>query len=189
MVGDVCAVVASAGRGQLEGFNSEGEVFVISIVHHESVVDILLDTLCFVAFWDKRTGIPGSGTFLNPGGLSELLVVGLDVVDDDSPLAVGVDSTKRLDVGGDGGTEVGLLDNLLQPVHAVVGVGDDILVDGLHSVVVVRQGVFDLVGGVVSVFEAPEGKDKYVKICKRFSTKKKRFFKICQRFSDKKEDF
>jgi len=155
VVGDIGTVVAGAGGGQLEGLDGEGEVLVISVIYHESVVDVLLDTLGFVAFRDKRTGVPGCGAFFDPGGLSELLVVSLHVVDDDPPLSVGVDSAKGLDVGGHGGTQVGLLHDLLQPVHAVVGVGDDVLVDGLDTVVVVRKSVLNLVCGVIGVFKAP----------------------------------
>ena len=58
--------------------------------------------------------------------------MGIDSVDNNSPLAVGVDSSPWLDVGSDGGAEVGLLDDLLQSVYAVVSVGEHILVDGLE---------------------------------------------------------
>ena len=63
--------------------------------------------------------------------------------------------SKYLDVRSDWGAEVGLLHDLLQPVHTVLGVGEHVLVDGLHALVVVLQGRLDLVLGVLNVLQAP----------------------------------
>jgi hypothetical protein len=128
---------------------------VIWIVDKEPVVDVLLETLGLVAWGNQGAGLSGSGALLNSGGLGQSLVVGLDTVDDDSPLAMGVDGSPGLDVGGDRGAEVGLLDNLLQSVHAVVGVGQHVLVDGLDTLVVVLKGGLYLIGGVLRVLNAP----------------------------------
>ena len=81
--------------------------------------------------------------------------MGLDVVDDDLPVSVDVHGSQRLDVGSFGGAEVGLLDDLVQAVNAVVGVGQNVLVHLLHGVVVVFKGLLDLVGGVLLVLETP----------------------------------
>jgi hypothetical protein len=47
------------------------------------------------------------------------------------------------------------LHDLLQPVHAVLSVGQHVLVDCLDALVVVLQGMFDLVGGVLGILQAP----------------------------------
>ena len=151
----VGSVVAGAGGGKLEGLDGKGEVLVIGVIDQEPVVDVLLETLCLVTRGHQGAAVSGGGALLNPGGLTQGLVVGLDSVNDDPPLAVGVDGAQGLDVGGDGGAEVSLLDNLLQPVHAVLGVGEHVLVNGLDTLVVVLEGVLNLVGGVLGVLETP----------------------------------
>ena len=45
--------------------------------------------------------------------------------------------------------------DLLQPVHAVLSVGQHVLVDCLDALVVVLQGMFNLVGGVLGILQAP----------------------------------
>lgn len=152
---DVGAVEAGAGGGQLEAVEGEGQVLIIGIVDEEPVVDGLLDALGLVALGDKGALGAGSGAGLDSGRLGEGLVVGLDVVDDDLPVAVDVDGSQGLDVGSLGGAEVGLLDDLVQPVDAVVGVGEHVLVHLLDGVVVVLEGLLDLVGGVLLVLQAP----------------------------------
>ena len=119
------------------------------------MVDVLLETLGLVTRGHQGAAVSGGGALLNPGGLTQGLVVGLDSIDDDPPPAVGVDGALGLDVGGDGGTEVGLLDNLLQPVHAVLSVGEYVLVDGLDTLVVILERVLNLVCGVLGILETP----------------------------------
>lgn len=128
---------------------------IIRIVDEKSVVDVLLDTLGVVAVRYERTGLPSSGAFLHPGGLGQSLVVSLHAVHDDSPLARGVDGSERGEVGGGAGTEESLLAQLHQAVHAVVGVGEDVLVEGGHPGVVVLDGVRDVVGRVLGVLQTP----------------------------------
>jgi len=152
---NIVPIVAGAGRWQLERLDGEWEVLVIGVVDQEPVVDVLLETLGLVTRRDEGTGLSGGGALLNTGSLGQGLVVGLHAVDDDSPFPGGVDGSPGLDVGGDGGTEVGLLHNLLQSLHAVLGVGQDVLVDGLNSLVMVLESVLDLVGGIFRVLQAP----------------------------------
>ena len=152
---DIVPIVAGASRWQLEGLDGEWEVLVIGIVDQEPVVDVLLEALGLVAGRDEGAGLSSSGALLNAGGLGESLVVSLHSVDDNPPLSVSVDGSPGLDVGGDGGAEVSLLDDLLQSLHAVLSVGEDVLVDGLHSLVVVLESVLDLVGGVLGVLQTP----------------------------------
>ena len=152
---NIVAIVAGTGRWQLEGLDSEGEVLVIWVVDQEPVVDVLLETLGLVAWGDQGAGLSGSGALLDTGSLGQGLVVGLHSVDDDSPFPGGVDGSPGLDVGGDWGAEVSLLHNLLQSLHAVLSVGQDILVDSLDSLVVVLQSVLDLIGGIFRILQAP----------------------------------
>jgi len=151
----IVTIVAGAGRWQLESLDSEGEVLIIRVVDQEPVVDVLLQALGLIAWRDKGTGLSGCGALLNTCGLGQGLVVGLHSVDDDSPFSSSVDGSHGLDVGGDGGAEVGLLHNLLQSLHAVLSVGKDILVDSLDTLIVVLESMLDLVGGIFSILQAP----------------------------------
>ena len=152
---NIVTIVAGAGRWQLESLDSKWEVLVIGVVDQEPVVDVLLQTLGLVAWRDERARLSGSGALLNTGSLGQGLVVGLHSVDDDSPFASSVDGSPGLDVGGDGGAEVGLLHDLLQSLHAVLSVGEHILVDGLDTLVVVLESVLNLVCGIFRILQAP----------------------------------
>ena len=119
------------------------------------MVDVLLETLGLVAGGHQGAGLPSSGALLDPRGLGQSLVVSLHTIDHDPPLAVSVDSSPGLDVGGDRGAEVGLLHDLLQSVHAVVSVGQDVLVDLLNTLIVVLQSSLDFIGRVLRILNAP----------------------------------
>ena len=152
---NVSTVVTGTGGGKLEALNSEGQVLIIGIVDQKAVVDGLLQALGFITLRHKRTSISGGGTFLNTGSLGQSFVVGLDVVNDDSPFSVDVDGSQRLDVGSLGGAQVGFLDNFLQSVDRVISIGQDIFVHLLHGIVVVFDGLLDLVGGVFRILQTP----------------------------------
>jgi len=113
----VCTKKTGTAGWELEGLHSEGEVLIIRIVHEETVVDGLLQAFGFIALWYKWAGITRSQTFLNTGGLGESLVVSFNVVDNDSPFAFSVDSTKRLDVGSFRGAEIGLFLQSVRSFH------------------------------------------------------------------------
>jgi len=152
---NVGSVVAGTGRRELKAVDGEWEVLIIWIVDEESVVDALLQALGLVAFGHQWAGVSWGGALFDAGSLGEGFVVGLDVVDHDPPLAVDVDGTEGLDIGSLGGAEVSLLDNVLQASHRVVRVGKDVLVHLLDGVVVVLDGLLDLVGGVLFVLKTP----------------------------------
>ncbi len=154
VVVDVGPVVAGTGGGQAEALDGEGQVLVVRVVDEEAVVDGLLQTLCLVALGHERAVRAGGGALLHAGGLAQQLVVSLDVVDDDAPLAVHVDGAQWLDVLGLGGAQVGLLHDILQAVNGVLGVGEHILVQLLHGVIIVLDGLLNLVGGVLGVLQA-----------------------------------
>jgi len=152
---NIVPIVAGAGRWQLERLDGEWEVLVIGVVDQEPVVDVLLETLGLVTWGNEWAGLPSSGALLNTGGLGESLVVGLHSVDDNPPFTVGVDGSLGLDVGGDGGTQISLFNDLLQSLHAVLSVDQNVLVDGLDTFVVVLESVLDLVSGIFRVLQTP----------------------------------
>ncbi|CAL4066741.1 unnamed protein product [Meganyctiphanes norvegica] len=82
-----------AAGWELECFHCEGEVLIIGIINQESMVDVLLQAFGFIALRDKRASITRSQTLLNTGCLGESLVVSFNVVDDNSPFTLSVDST------------------------------------------------------------------------------------------------
>ena len=121
------------------------------------MIDALLDAFRFVANWNQRASIVNSvGVALfNASVLVEFVVVRLDVVDNDSPLALDVDGAQRLDVGSGAWAQVGLLFQFLQKVHRVLGIGDNVLVEAQHGIVVLVESVDHIVGRVVGIFETP----------------------------------
>ena len=125
----VVAVVAGAGGRQLEALDGEREVVVVRIVDQEPVVHRLLDALGQVALWDKGAGGSRSQTLFHPGSLAQLLVVGFHVVDDNPPVAFGVDGSKGPDVANLGGAQERLVLQDLEPVHRVLRVGKHVLYD------------------------------------------------------------
>jgi len=128
---------------------------IIGVIDKEPVVDGLLQTLCLVTGGDKGARLSSSCTLFNTGSLGEGFIVSLHSVNNNSPLPIGVNSTEWLDISGHRGTQVGLLYNLLQAVNTVLGISEHVLIDSLHSFVVILKSVLDLIGGVLGVFKAP----------------------------------
>jgi hypothetical protein len=136
----VGAVVAGAGRGELETLNGEGKVLVIGVIDQEAVVDGLLKALGLITFRDERAGRTRSCAVLNASSLAEGLIVCLYVVNDNSPLVKNIYCSTRLDVLDEGWAEVGLLNNVFQAVNRVFSVGKDILIQLLDRFIVVLNG-------------------------------------------------
>ena len=157
LVAEEGADEASARGGQLEVLDGEGEVVVGRVEDEEAVVDALLQALGLVAVGDERAGRGDGlgGALLDAGALVELVTVRLDFVDDDAPLAVDVDGAQWLDVGGSAGAQVRLLFDGGQRVDRVLGVDGDVLVEGQHGLVVLVEGVDDVVGRGLAVLQAP----------------------------------
>lgn len=149
------AVVARTCGRKLESLDGEGEVLVIGVVDEEPVVDALLEALGLVTGGHQGASLASSGALLDSGGLGECLVVGLHPVHNHPPLAICVDCSEGHDVGSLRGTKVSLLNDLLQSVHAVLSVGQHILVDCLDALVVVLKGMLNLVGGVLRILQTP----------------------------------
>ena len=119
------------------------------------VMNVFLQALCVVAARYQRTGLPRRSANLHPGCLGQTLVVSLHVIDNHSPLAGGVDGSEWCDVGGGTGAQICLLIQLHQSVHAVVSVGEYVLVEGRYPGVVVFNGIGDIVCRVISILKAP----------------------------------
>lgn len=151
----VGTVVTGAGRGKLERLDGEGEVLVVGVVDEEPVIDVLLKTLSLVAGGDERTRLSCSGALLNSSGLGKSLVVCLDTIHYHSPLAISIDCPERHDIGSDRRTQVSLLHQLLQSVHTILSVSQDILVYGLDTFVVILESVLYLIGWILRVLQAP----------------------------------
>lgn len=148
-------IVTGTSRGQLKALNSEGQVLIIRIVDQKAVIDGLLQALGFITLRNEGTSGAGSGAFFNTSGLGQSFVVSLDVIDNNSPFAVDVDGSQRLDIASFAGAQVGFLDNFLQSVDRVIGIGQHILVHLLHAVVVVFDGLLDFVSGVFGILQTP----------------------------------
>jgi len=149
------SIVASTRSGQFKSFDGEGEVVIIRIIHQKSMIDVLLEALCVVACRDQRTGLTSSCALLHPSCLGQCLVVSLDAIHDDPPLAGSVDGPQGGDVPCHAGAEVRLLAELHQPVHTVVGVGQDVLVKRGHSSIVILNCMRNLITWVISIINAP----------------------------------
>lgn len=152
-----CANQATARSGKFEVFNGEWEVVIAGIVDEETVVDILLQTLGFVASWDQRARVSSSigVAFLDAGVLIKLDSVRFDLVDNDTPFTFDVDSSKRLDVSGRARAKVSLLLELGQGVDRVGGVGCYVLVQSYDGIVVLVKSVDDIVGRIFGIFQTP----------------------------------
>jgi len=141
---------------ELEGLHSEGEVLIIRIVHEETVVDGLLQAFGLVALWYKWAGITRSQTFLNTGGLGESFVVSFDIINDNSPFAFSVDSTKRLDIDGLRGTEISLFLKSIRPLHREFSVKiNHISVEAPDFLEMMIYSSFDFIGWVFCIFKTP----------------------------------
>jgi len=145
-----------AAGWELECFHCEGEVLIIGIIHQESVVDVLLQAFGFIALRHKRASITRSQTLLNTGGLGESLVVSFNVVDDNSPFTLSVDSTKRLDIGSLRGAEEGLFLQSIRPLYREFSVEVNyISIEAPDFLEVSIYSSLNLIGWVFFIFKAP----------------------------------
>jgi len=156
VVNCVCTKETGAAGWKLESFHCEGEVLIIGIVYQESVVDGLLQAFGFITLRNKRAGITRSQTFLNTGGLGESFVVSFDIINDNSPFALSVDSAKRLDVDGLRGTEIGLFLKSIRSLYRELSVKiNHISVEAPDFLEMMIYSSFDFIGWVFCIFKAP----------------------------------
>jgi hypothetical protein len=139
--------MAGAGRGELVGIDEESPVGVTGVNGDHPVVDILLCALALVTGSEEPAGAVGSETGLKPGSLGVVvLAVAVllgDVLKDNAPVALNVDSALDLGVVDDRGAEVALGAG---PVGKVKGRG----ALGGAGVVLVVKGVLLISGDVVN---------------------------------------
>jgi len=95
---NISPIVASTSRWELECLDGEGEILIVSIIDKEPVVDGLLKALSLVTGRHQGTSLSSSGALFNTSSLGKSLVVSLYSVNNNSPLAISVDSTQGLDV-------------------------------------------------------------------------------------------
>merc|ERR1712223_648856 len=147
--------VAGTGTGQLVGVDEEAPVGVAGVDGEHPVVDVLLGALGLVAWGQQPAGTVGGQAGLKPCGLGVVVVavaVALgDVLEDDPPVALNVDSPGDLGVVDLGGAEVALGPD---PGGGVVGRG---ALGGSGIVLVVKVFLLFLgdvldqvIGGLVS---------------------------------------
>ena len=113
--------MARTGTGQLVCIDEESSVWITRVHREHSVVDKLLGALGLVTGGKKTTGRVREETGLNTGGLGVVVVtisVSLwDVLEDDSPVSLNIDSTSDLGIVNIRGTKVSLRSN---PVRSVI---------------------------------------------------------------------
>jgi len=113
--------VARTSAGQLVCVDEEPSVWVTRINREHSVVNILLGALGLVARGEKTTSRVREQTGLKTGGLGVVVVtvsVSLrDVLEDDSPVSLNIDSASDLGVINIRGAKITLGSN---PVSCVI---------------------------------------------------------------------
>ena len=116
--------MAGTGRRQLVSVNEKSSVGVTGVNRQHPVVNILLGALAVVTGSQQPAGRVRVQTGLEPGGLGVVVVtvsVTLgDVLQDNSPVALNIDSPGDLSVVNIAGAEVSLGSN---PVAGIIGRG------------------------------------------------------------------
>ena len=113
--------MARASAGQLVGVNEESSVWVTGVQGEHPVVDKLLSALGLVAGSQESAGAVREEAGLESGGLGVVVVTVTitirDVLEDDSPVALDIDSAGDLGVVHIRGAEISLRSN---PVAGVI---------------------------------------------------------------------
>lgn len=151
----ISTIVTGTSRRKLERFNGEWEVLIIRIIDKEPVIYVLLKAFGLIASRNKGACITSCCAFFNAGSLRQSLVVRFDTIDNDPPFTSCIDGPEGHDIGRLRGAEVGLLHDLLQAVHAVLRVGQHVLVDGLDAVIVVLKSMLNFIRGIFRILQAP----------------------------------
>jgi len=142
--------VTGAGAGELVGVDEESSVGITGVDREHPVVDVLLGALGLVAGGEEPAGAVREQAGLQPGGLGVVVVTVAvtlrDVLQDDPPVTLNIDSPGDLGVVNVGGTEVALRSDPVAGIvlagslagSGVVGVVEGLLLwlgDHLHEVV------------------------------------------------------
>jgi len=107
--------MARASAGQLVGVNEESSVWITWVQRQHSVVDIFLSTLGLVARGKESASTVWEQASLQPGGLGVVVVtVSIsirNVLQDDSPVSLNIDSSGDLGIVDIGWAEITLRSN------------------------------------------------------------------------------
>merc|ERR1712183_1078502 len=109
MVKGVSTNETSTASMELEGFDGEWEVLIIWVIDEEAVYYGLLKASGFVTWGDDGTTFSSCSAVFHSGGLCEVIIVHLDVVNNDSPLVAGVNSSEWSDVSCFRWAQIGFL--------------------------------------------------------------------------------
>jgi len=113
--------MARTSTGELVCINEESSVWITRVKGQHSVVDKLLGALGLVAGGQESAGTVGEQTGLQSGGLGVVVVTisisVRNVLENDSPVALNIDSAGDLGIVNIRGTEVSLRSN---PVGSVI---------------------------------------------------------------------
>jgi len=150
--------VTGAGTGQLVGVDEESSVGITGVEGEHPVVDILLGTLGLVAGGQQSAGAVREQTGLQSGGLGVVVVpiaIALrDVLKDDPPVALHIDSSGDFGVVNIGGTKVTLGSD---PVGGVVLAGSLAGSSVVGVVELLLLGLRDPINEVVSTLVSNVG--------------------------------
>jgi len=154
MVKGVSTNETSTASMELEGFDGEWEVLIIWVIDEEAVYYRLLKTSGFVTWGDDGATFSSCSAVFYSGGLCEVIIVHLDVVNNYSPLVAGVNSSEWSDVSCFRWAEIGFLLQVTQSVHTVVCVQvSNISVKLKEFVLVVSNGGFNVIFWVFVIFK------------------------------------
>lgn len=156
MVDGVGAQETGATGRKLECLDGEGEVLIIGVVDEEAVIDGLLQALGLVAIRHQRACVARGQTLFDACSLSKSLIMDIDIVYNHTPFALCVLGTKGPHVSGLRWAQVSFLLQGVWSLDRQLGVKINyVSIKGEDLFVVVFGRVFDLVGGILGVFEAP----------------------------------
>lgn len=144
------------GRWHFEFFNGKREIVVIRIVYQEAVENFFLYAFGIVAIRYKWTG--GSYfdvALFDAGALGEFVAIRFQMIDDNAPFSFNIHRAQRLDVGSRARAQIGLLRELVQLLNGQCSVDDNVLVHGLHLLVMIIKCLLCFSEGVIGILEAP----------------------------------
>jgi hypothetical protein len=131
--------MARTSRGKLVGINEEPTVGITRVKGQHPVEDILLCTLRLVTRSQKSASRIGSLTSLQPSGLGVIVVsirvVSGNVLEDDTPKALNIDSPLQLGIVDMGGAKIALRSN---PVANIIRTGSL----GSTGIVIIVEAIF-----------------------------------------------
>ena len=115
-----------------------------------------MNALGIVAIRNKWAG--GSHfdvAFFDAGALRKFVAVRFQMIDDNAPFAFNIHRAQRLDIGSRARAQVGLLREIVQLLNGQSSVDDNVLVHGLHLLVMIVKCLLRFSMWVVGILETP----------------------------------